>query len=209
MKISASFLSSNQISKDLEKLNVTDVDYIHVDVMDGKFVNNKSLAIKELKNIYKYTSKRLDVHLMVIDPIKAIKEFAKLNTEYITFHVELEKDILSLISLVHKYGIKCGLAISPNTDIEMIFPYLEQLDLVVLMSVVPGESGQEFILETTVKLAKLKEKIEENNLDIKIMIDGGINLETKDYVKEADILVSGSCILKSDNYQEVITDLRK
>lgn len=209
MKIAASFLSSKHIARDLEKLNVTDVDYIHVDVMDGKFVKQKSLPFKELKNIYKYTSKRLDVHLMVRDPKKEIKHFATLNTEYISFHVEVQQDIFSLIDLVHRYGIKCGLAISPNTDIEMLYPYLDRIDLIILMSVEPGQGGQEFLLETTVRLEQLRQKLFEEHLDTKIMIDGGINLQTKEYVKDADILVSGSYIIHSDQFQEAITNLRK
>lgn len=209
MKIAASFLSSKKIARDLEKLNLTDVDYIHVDVMDGKFVSQKSLSFKELKNIYHYTSKRLDIHLMVLKPQKLIKKFASLNTEYITFHIELQEDILSLIDLVHRYGIKCGLAINPSTDLEMIYPYLDKIDLVTIMSVNPGMGGQEFILETAVKVVKLKERITSEKLATKIMVDGGINLATKDYVGDADILVSGSYIISSDNFQEAITSLRK
>lgn len=209
MKIAASFLSSKKIARDLEKLNLTDVDYIHVDVMDGKFVSQKSLSFKELKNIYHYTSKRLDIHLMVLKPQKLIKKFASLNTEYITFHIELQEDILSLINLVHRYGIKCGLAINPSTDLEMIYPYLDKIDLVTIMSVNPGMGGQEFILETAVKVVKLKERITSEKLATKIMVDGGINLATKDYVGDADILVSGSYIISSDNFQEAITSLRK
>lgn len=208
MKISASFLSSNYISRDLEKLNVTDIDYIHVDVMDGKFVRQKSLPFKELKNIYKYTSKRLDVHLMEKDPRKDIRNFALLNCEFITIPIEIDVPLFDYIDLIHRYGIKAGLAISPHTDIEKVYPYLEKIDLVLVMAVEPGMGGQEFMLETTVKLAKLKQKIEEEKLKVLISVDGGINLETKDYVKDVDILVSGSCIIHSDNFQETITKLR-
>ncbi len=208
MKISASFLSSHYISRDLEKLNVTDIDYIHVDVMDGKFVRQKSLPFKELKNIYKYTSKRLDVHLMEKDPRKDIRNFALLNCEFITIPIEIDVPLFDYIDLIHRYGIKAGLAISPHTDIEKVYPYLEKIDLVLVMAVEPGMGGQEFMLETTVKLAKLKQKIEEEKLKVLISVDGGINLETKDYVKDVDILVSGSCIIHSDNFQETITKLR-
>lgn len=104
MLISTSFLSSKNIPKDLIKLNETNTDYIHVDVMDGKFVKNKTMPFKEMKNIYRYTSKRLDVHLMVNNPKKYIKEYASLNTEYITFHIETE-DVLKNLELIKKYGI--------------------------------------------------------------------------------------------------------
>ena len=106
MLISTSFLSSKNIPKDLEKLNETSTDYIHVDIMDGKFVKNKTMPFSEMKHIYKYTSKRLDVHLMVKDPKKYIDDYATLNTEYITFHLETLCDIESNLQLIRKYGIK-------------------------------------------------------------------------------------------------------
>ncbi len=207
-KISVSFLSSPHIARDLEKLNLTDVDFIHVDFMDGKFVRQKSLPFKELKNIYRYTSKRLDVHLMVNKPKKFIKKFATLNTAYITFHVESLENIDELIDLVHGYGIKCGLALNPDTEIDSLDPYLDKLDLVLVMSVFPGKGGQEFILDTALKVVQLKDKIEKLKLDTIIEVDGGINLETKDYVSDASILVSGSYVIQSDQFQEAITSLR-
>ncbi len=207
-KIAATFLSSKHIAKDLVKLNVTDVDYIHVDFMDGKFVKNKTLPFKELKNIYRYTSKRLDVHLMVMDPKKYIKKFATLNTEYISFHVEVGDKVEDAIKLVHRYGIKCGLAINPSTPLEALDPYLDKIDLVLLMSVEPGRGGQEFIFDTVDRLKELKKTIKSKKLPIKIEVDGGINLETKEYVKEADILASGSYIIYSESFQDAITQLR-
>ncbi len=207
-KIAATFLSSKHIAKDLVKLNVTDVDYIHVDFMDGKFVKNKTLPFKELKNIYRYTSKRLDVHLMVMDPKKYIKKFATLNTEYISFHVEVGDKIEEAIKLVHRYGIKCGLAINPSTPLEVLDPYLDKIDLVLLMSVEPGRGGQEFIFDTVDRLKELKKTIKSKKLPIKIEVDGGINLETKEYVKDADILASGSYIIYSESFQDAITQLR-
>src|SRR5699024_8143176 len=130
MKISASFLSSSNIPMDLKRLNETDVDYIHVDVMDGKFVPNKTMPFSEMKNIYKYTNKRLDVHLMVEDPKKYIPLYAELNTEFITFHVETMDNIEENLELIKSYGIKCGLAIKPNTPVKNLVPYLPLLDLI-------------------------------------------------------------------------------
>ena len=152
MKVSASYLSSYSIEKDIMKLNDTDVDFIHVDVMDGKFVKNKTMPFRAMKNIYKFTSKRLDVHLMVAKPKKLIKKYAQLNTEYITIHVEIEEDINELIDLIHNYGIKCGLSIKPNTPLDMLTPYLEKIDMVLFMSVEPGKGGQEFIPETLIRI---------------------------------------------------------
>ena len=208
MKVSASFLSSKNIPEDLTKLNNTDVDYIHVDIMDGKFVPNKTMPFREMRHIYEYTSKRLDVHLMVEDPSKYIPLYAELNTEYITIHVEIEEDILKDLELIKSYSIKCGLAISPDTKVNELIPYLPYLDYVLVMSVYPGKGGQEFILETEEKIKEVKALLNSYNIKAVVSIDGGINDITKDKCKEADILVAGSYIIKSDNFQEKISSLR-
>ena len=207
-KVSASFLSSNSIEKDISILNETSVDYIHVDIMDGKFVNNKTIPFRLMKNIYKFTSKRLDVHLMVERPTKYIKKYATLNTEFITIHVEIEEDKEPLFNLINKYGIKKGLAINPDTPIETLIPYLDQIDLVLVMSVYPGEGGQSFIEETKAKVGALKKIIKEKQLDVLISVDGGINNETCKKVRQVDILVSGSYITSSNNFEESIKELR-
>ena len=208
MKVSASYLSSYSIEKDIMKLNDTDVDFIHVDVMDGKFVKNKTMPFRAMKNIYKFTSKRLDVHLMVEKPKKLIKKYAQLNTEYITIHVEIEEDIHELIDLIHNYGIKCGLSIKPNTPLEVLDPYLDKIDMVLFMSVEPGKGGQEFIPETLIRIKEFKKHIKEKKLKIVVNVDGGINLSNCKKLRQADIIVSGSCITNSDNFQETITNLR-
>ncbi len=207
-KISASFLSSKNIPVDLTKLNDTDVDFIHVDIMDGKFVKNKTMPFSEMKNIYKYTSKRLEVHLMVENPSKYIPLYAELNTECIMFHVEVEEDILKDLELIKSFSIKCGLVINPDTKVNELIPYLPYLDQVLVMSVYPGEGGQEFIPETENKIKELKELIKSYNLNILIDVDGGICDSILDKVEDADILTAGYYIISSDNYQEKITSLR-
>lgn len=207
-KISASFLSSKNIPVDLVKLNETDVDFIHVDVMDGKFVKNKTMPFSEMKNIYKYTSKRLEVHLMVENPSKYIPLYAELNTECIMFHVEVEEDILKDLELIKSFSIKCGLVINPDTKVNELIPYLPYLDQVLVMSVYPGKGGQEFIPSTYEKIKELKELIKSYNLNILIDVDGGICDSILDKVEDADILTAGNYIISSDNYQEKITSLR-
>lgn len=207
MKISVSFLSSKNEVSDLLKLNGTDCDFIHVDVMDKKFVKNKNLPFKLLdyhQNVYH--RKRLDVHLMVEDPEIFIKKYIRLNTECITFHVEVKKDIDYLIDLIHKHNIKAGLSIKPNTDIYSIEPFIDKIDQVLLMSVEPGKGGQEFMKSTVQRIKELKELI--GSRDVKISVDGGVNKESRKYLDDADILVSGSYIINSDNYQERIDSLR-
>lgn len=207
MMISTSFLSSKNIPKDLTKLNETNTDYIHVDIMDGKFVKNKTLPFSEMKYIYKYTSKRLDVHLMVKKPEKYIKEYASLNTEFITIHIETD-NVQNNLELIKKYGIKCGLAINPDTEVKNLVPYLPLLDLVLVMSVEPGAGGQAFIDNTEIKLEELKILIKEYQSNCLISVDGGINNITKDRCMDADMLVSGNYIISSDNFQEQIEKLK-
>ena len=209
MKISASFLACKKIVPTLKKLNLTDVDYIHVDFIDGKFVVGKKIPFHKLRKISKISSKRLDVHLMTNKLRKYIKKFAMLNCEYITFHIEVGKNIEKYISMIHSYGIKCGLAINPDTSIEELKPYLSMVDMVLVMSVVPGYGGQAFIPETVDKVRELKNYLEEKELEVIVNIDGGINKETVKPIKPfVDMVVSGSYITNSDDYQEKINSLR-
>ena len=208
MKISATFLSSSNVPADLKKLNETDVDYIHVDVMDGKFVPNKTMPFREMKNIYKYTDKRLDVHLMVDDPKKYIPLYAELNTEYITFHVEVMEHIEECLELIKSYGIKCGLALRPSTPVKSLVPYLPLLDLVLVMSVEPGKGGQKFILSSQEKIEEVRALLDSYHSKAVINVDGGINNETKDKCQECDILTSGSYIINSESFQQRIDSLR-
>lgn len=208
MKVSASFLSCKNPAVDLKKLNDTDVDFIHVDVMDGKFVKKKTMPFREMRNIYKYTDKRLDVHLMVKNPDKYIPLYAELNTEYITIHVEIGQDIDKMIKLIKKYGIKAGLAISPNTPVSDLVPYLPIIDLILVMSVEPGLGGQEFIPSTKEKLKEVRTLLKEYKKSAVINVDGGVNDNTVSKCRDADIVTSGSYIVLSDNFQESIDKLR-
>lgn len=209
MKISTSFLSCKKILPVIEKLSLTDSDYIHVDFIDGKFVKGKEIPFKKLKKIPKVSSKRLDIHLMTDKLDKYIPKFSLLNCEYITFHIEATTDPEKYISMIHSYGIKCGIAINPNTDIEKVYPYLDMIDLVLVMSVEPGYGGQEFIESVVDKIKLLKNYLSLNDLKVAISVDGGINNTNISKVKSyVDIVVSGSYITNSNNYQEQINNLR-
>lgn len=207
-KISTSILSCNNLEEDLIKLNETSTDYIHLDVMDGEFVNNKTLPFSKMKNIYKFTSKRLDVHLMVSHPEELIRNYATLNSEYITIHCEIDDDIDSLLELIESFGIKKGLAINPETPLNKVLPYINKVDLILVMSVHPGAGGQSFIEDTTSRINTLKDFIKDNNLNVLINVDGGINDKTINKVSNSDIVVSGSYIVCSDNFEERINILR-
>lgn len=205
MKIGVSILNSKDLKRDLELLNNTNCDYFHIDVMDNKFVTNKNDPYDILKYYENLYNKRLDVHLMCEKPLSYINKYINLNTEFITFHVEIKEDIEKIIKHIKEYGIKVGLAIKPSTDIRFIEPFIDDIDLVLLMSVEPGYGGQKFLMSSETRIKELKDLIKDKN--ILISVDGGIDNITKKYVKEADILVSGSYILKG-NYEERIESLK-
>ena len=208
--ISASFLTSKNIPDTLIKLNNTDVNYIHIDVLDGKYVEGKSLPFKEMKHIYKFTDKRLDVHLMVSSPSKYIKDYASLNTEYISIHLDTLEDIISNLKLIKSYGIKAGLVLNPDDKVSQLIPYLPYIDLILVMGVIPGKGGQKFIEKTTNKLKELNVlKKEYKDFNFKISIDGGINdIVAKKINSLVDIIVSGAYITNSNDYQKQINSLR-
>ncbi len=204
-KVSVSFFTSKNIEDDLMNLCATSADYIHVDVGDGKFIERKFNPVKELKELQGALTKRLDVHFMVEDPQKYIEEYSELDCEYITIHCEIKKDILNLLNLIKSYGIKCGLAISPDTDLCFLEPFLDDIDTILIMSVVPGKGGQSFIYNTVERIKQVRKLIGKRN--IVINVDGGINSETAKLV-DSDIVVSGSFVLNSDDWEKNINAVR-
>ena len=208
MKVGVSFLSSKDIVRDLKILNDTDVDYIHVDVMDGKFVSKKTMPFKEMRHISDFTDKRLDVHLMVEDASKYIPLYSELNAEYITIHVEIEEDIEKDLKLIKSYGIKAGLSIKPDTRVSEVVPYLPYVDQILIMSVEPGAGGQSFIEESENKIKETRELLKSYNIDAIINVDGGVNNNTIKKCRDADMVVSGSYVVLSDDFQEKISSLR-
>lgn len=197
MKVNVSILSNTLKPLDIVKeLDKTNADAIHIDIMDGKFVDNKTWTASEIIKLTKYSNLPLDVHLMVNNPSKYIEDYAMLNTNNITFHYEAVKDVNKVINEIKDYGLKVGIAVNPDTDVKNIYDYLSNIDIVLIMSVYPGKSGQVFINETLDKIKELKDYIVNNNLKTLISVDGGINDETGKLCKEAgaDILVSASYI---------------
>ncbi len=208
MKIAASFLDIKE-PKNLEvtKLSKLDIDYIHLDVMDGIFVQNKTYNYEDFYNIVKDATKPYDVHLMVSDVKKYIDDFSKLNPKFITFHYEAVSDVNGIINYIHSLGLKAGISIKPNTDVVDIIDYLKNIDLVLVMSVEPGKGGQTFIENSVIKIDELYKIREEKNYKFLIEVDGGINNETIKKCKNADICVVGSYITKQD-YEYAIDKLK-
>ena len=205
IKISTSILSSTDRYNSIKKLNISNTDYIHIDTMDGIFVPNTQMNIDEIIKLEKISTKPLDIHLMVDNPEIYINELQNKNIEYITIHIEINKDIDNIINKIKSYGYKVGLSIKPNTNISTIIPYLDKIDLVLIMSVEPGFGGQEFIPSTLEKAKQLR-KI---NKSIIIEMDGGIKDTNIDQLKDhIDIAVVGSYITKKEDYNQAINKLK-
>lgn len=209
VKISVSILNKNDHDT-ITKLNQTDVDYFHIDVMDGKFVDETNFSIEEINNLKKIVNKEMDIHLMVNEPINYIDSLSPSQIAYITVHYEVLNGDNSILEKIKNKGIKCGISVKPNTDIKDIFYLLAEIDLILVMSVEPGYGGQEFITSTLNKIKILKEEIVKRHSKAIIAVDGGINnLNAKSCaLAGCDILVSGSYIIRSNNYQKAIDSLK-
>ena len=175
-------------------------DYIHIDVMDGHFVPNLTIGPEVIKKLRPFTKKIFDVHLMISPVDNFIKDFSEAGADIITFHPEATPDISNTINLIKKEGKKVGISLKPKTKIEVIERYLDQIDLVLIMSVEPGFAGQKFMPEVLDKTKKIKQIIEKRKLNTEIEIDGGINFDNCIQAKQAgaNVLVSGSTIFKEN-----------
>lgn len=204
MKLAISILNGKYTEEEsIKRINKTNADFFHVDVIDGKLLN-----VPPTKFEYLHTSEKpLQIHLMVTNPFNYISTYSLYNTDSIIFQSELDDDIDGLLDYIKSKGIKCGLALYPETNINRIIPYLEKLDYVLILSVTPGKSGQKILESTLYKIDILKKLREEKKYNYEIIIDGGINSETINKVRKADIVVSASFICNSDNYQEQIDKL--
>ncbi len=212
MKISVSYLSSIFDKKSTIRLiDNSNADMIHVDLMDGMFVPKRNFYIEETLEDLKDTKKPLDIHLMVYEPEKYIKDLSTLQPEYITFHLESKTDIKETIKLIKSYGIKVGISIKPNTDISYLEPYYNDVDLILIMSVEPGAGGQRFIFDMLEKVEDLNDLKYNKGYKFMISVDGGLNEYTAIKCRDsgANIIVSGSYVCRHENYNERINLLRK
>ena len=213
--IAPSILSADfaKLGEEIKLVEDLGAEYLHFDVMDGHFVPNISFGIPVLKSISKLHNMVNDVHIMISEPKKYIEKFADAGAQIITFHYEAcnsLQEVREIIDLIHDSGVKAGLSIKPNTPAEVLDPFLEDLDLVLVMSVEPGFGGQSFIPEALNKIAYLRNRIDENDLDCLIEVDGGINEKTGHLCAEAgvDILVAGSYLFGQKDIAERMESLR-
>ena len=200
--LSPSILSADFtiLGDELKTIDEAGSEYIHIDVMDGIFVPSISYGMPVIKSIRKATKKVFDVHLMITEPERYINEFVESGADIITFHVEATKAPGKVIDMIHEKGLKAGISVKPKTPLEAIEPYLEKIDMLLIMSVEPGFGGQAYIEGSTEKIRAAREMVKAHGLNTDIQVDGGINLQNLPEVLEAgaNIIVAGSSVFKGD-----------
>ena len=212
IKVSASVLNSDiaMLANEVKRADEAGSDMIHIDVMDGVFVDNITYGNVMVKALRKYTENTLDVHLMIHNPVPLVRFFAEAGSDIITFHSESACDAGEAIDLIHSFGIKAGVAIKPDTPVSDIEQYIGKADMILVMTVEPGYGGQGFIPSTLGKIEQVAQIAKDKGYDIDIQVDGGINAQTAVQVKEAgaNVLVAGTYLFKAEDMALAVNSLR-
>ena len=212
IKISPSILSADFANLERDIHRIADADYVHVDVMDGVFVPNISIGIPVLKSIRKVTDMFLDVHLMITQPVRYVEQFCDAGADLVTVHVEADfpENIQAAIDKIHAKGKKAGVVLKPATPAEAALPYLEEVDIILVMTVEPGFGGQKFMADMMPKVAQLRAWIDEKNPACELEVDGGVDPETARVcvAAGANVLVAGSSVYKAEDIPGRIAQLR-
>lgn len=207
--LSTSILGFKENAKEnIKKIDSLNTDYLHIDIMDGIFVTNKTWSIEETKTLVKNHTKPLDVHLMVSDIKKYIDDFSTLNPTYITFHFEATENPKEIIEYIKSKNIKVGISIKPRTTVEDLIPYLNLVDLILIMSVEPGKGGQKYLTSANEKIDELELLRNAYKYNYLIEVDGGINNNTIKECLNADMFVVGSYITSSEDFEEKINEIK-
>lgn len=210
-KVAPSILSADfaNLERDIKAVAAAGADWLHVDVMDGHFVKNITIGVPVVQSLKKVSPLPLDVHLMIEKPERYVEAFIKAGSDWLTIHVESTDNPKEVLQKIRSLGAKAGITLRPGTSIETVLPFLNEVDLVLVMTVEPGFGGQSFMQDQVAKITRLRQEIDSRQLQVLIEVDGGVNEKTIGFCQDADVLVAGNFVFKAPSLKGAIDLLKK